>query len=414
MKASAGNRVLMVLENNPYPADPRVRQEATTLAGAGYQVSVICPRGANQPWRENLEGVSIFRYPAPPEARSFLGYVLEYTYALVATFVISLFVSVHRGFDVIHAANPPDSAVLIALFYKLFGKRFVFDHHDLAPEMYLVRSSHKGTGLVHRVLSWLEKMSFRFADHVIATNQSYKNVAMQRGHVPEERVTIVRNGPALDRLKLVQPDPDLKKRGAVIIGYIGVMGPQDGLDYLLRALQMLITVLGRSDFFCIIIGKGSALADLKAQASQLGLDQFVWFTGFIPDADVLRYMSTVDICLDPDPSNIFNDRCTMIKIMEYMALGKPTVAFDLPEHRISAGEAALYARPNDELDFARQVAVLMDDPELREKMGRIGRERIENELAWPYQAKHLLDAYEAIAARRDRITGPSWIEERRP
>jgi glycosyltransferase involved in cell wall biosynthesis len=407
MKASAGNRVLMLIENSTYPVDPRVHQEATTLAGAGYQVSVICPRGTNQPWHENLVGVSIFRYPAPPQAMSSLGYVLEYIYSFVATFVLSLYVWAYRGFDIIHAANPPDTAVFIAMFYRLFGKRFVFDHHDLAPDMYLVRSNHKGTRLVYQMLSWLEKTSFQFAHHVIATNQSYKNVAMQLGHVPEERITIVRNGPALDRLKLVQPDPDLKKRGAVIIGYVGVMGPQDGLDYLLRALQQLINVLGRSDFFCIIIGKGSALADLITQARQLGIDPYVWFTGFIPDADVIRYLSTIDIGVDPDPSNSFNDRCTMIKMMEYMALSKPIVAFDLPEHRVTAGEAAIFARPNDELNFARQLATLMDDPERREKMGQIGRKRVENELAWPYQAEHLLDAYKSVTAHQGQVRRPN-------
>jgi glycosyltransferase involved in cell wall biosynthesis len=396
MKVSAGNRVLMLLENSTYPLDVRVRHEATTLAGAGYQVSVICKRGPSQPWREVIDGVFVFRYPPQPEPQNALGYIVEYSWSLVATFVLSLFASVHRGFDIIHTANPPDTAVLIALFYKLFGKRFVFDHHDLAPEMYLVRSNFQGNRFLHRMLIWLEKMSFRFADHVIATNQSYKNVAMQRGHVPEKRITVVRNGPALDRLKLAEPDPDLKRRGDIIIGYIGVIALQDGLDYLLRALQRLRTDLGRNDFFSVVIGKGSALADLKAQARQLGLDQYVWFTGFIPDADVLRYLSTADICVDPDPSNIFNDRCTMIKMMEYMALGKPIVAFDLPEHRVTAGEAALYARPNDELDFARHLAVLMDDPERRKKMGEIGRERIENELAWPYQAKHLLDVYASV------------------
>jgi glycosyltransferase involved in cell wall biosynthesis len=407
MKASAGNRVLMLIENSTYPGDPRVRQEATTLAGAGYQVSVICQRDQNEPWRENVDGVFVFRYPTPLQARGFLGYVLEYSYSFVATFAISLFVLGNPGFDIIHAANPPDIAVFIALFYKLFGKRFVFDHHDLAPDMYLARSSHKSARLIYQVLAWLEKLSFRFAHHVISTNLSYKNVAMQRGHVPEEHITIVRNGPALDRLKLVQPDPDLKKRAAVIIGYIGVMGPQDGLDYLLRALQQLITVLGRSDFFCIIIGKGSALADLKSLATQLGVDQYVWFTGFIPEADMLRYLSTIDIGVDPDPSNSFNDRCTMIKMMEYMALSKPIVAFDLPEHRVTAGEAALYAHPNDELDFARQVAALMDDPERREKMGQIGRQRVENELAWPYQAVNLLDAYKSIVAHRGQARRPS-------
>jgi glycosyltransferase involved in cell wall biosynthesis len=400
MKASAGKRVLMLIENSTYPLDIRVRNEAMTLTDAGYQVSVICQHGPNESWHENIGSVFVFRYPSPPQAQSFLGYFLEYTYSFVATFVMSLFVWAHRGFDIIHAANPPDTAVFIALIYRPFGIRFVFDHHDLAPDMYLVRSNYGGSRLVYRILTWLEKTSFHFAHHVITTNQSYKNIAMQRGQVPEEHITIVRNGPTLDRLKLVEPDPDLKKRGGVIIGYIGVMGPQDGLDYLLRALQQLKVVLERRDFFCIIIGKGSALADLKAQVIHLGLDQYVWFTGFIPDEDVLKYLSTIDIGVDPDPSNRFNDRCTMIKIMEYMALSKPIVAFDLPEHRITAGEAAVYACPNDELDFARKVEALMDDPERRNKMGQIGKERIENELAWQYQAQNLLDAYKSISSNQ--------------
>lgn len=402
MKAYAGDRVLMLLENSTYPLDRRVRQEATSLAGAGYQVSVICQRDSRQPWCEEMEGVSVFRYPPPPQAQNFLGYALEYGYSFVAMFVLSLWVWARRGFDIIHAANPPDTAVFIALFYRLFGVRFVFDHHDLVPEMYLVRAGHKETGTAYRVLTWLEKRSFQAADHVIATNESYKAVAMRRGQVPEERITVVRNGPALDRLKLVQPDADLQSRGVVIIGYIGVMALQDGLDYLLRALHFLITVLQRSDFFCVIIGKGSALAELKVLASQLGLDQHVWFTGFVPEEDMLRYMSTIDIGVDPDPSNGFNEQCTMIKLMEYMALGKPIVAFDLPEHRVTAGEAALYARPNEELDLARKLLVLMDDPERRRRMGEIGRDRVERELAWPYQAEHLLDAYRSLAANRDR------------
>jgi glycosyltransferase involved in cell wall biosynthesis len=406
MKASAGKRVLMLIENSTYPLDVRVRYEATTLTEAGYLVSVICQRGPNEPWRENIENVFVYRYPAPPQAQGFLGYIVEYSYSFVVTFVMSLIVWALRGFDIIHAANPPDTAVFVAMFYKLYGKKFVFDHHDLAPEMYIVRSRNGSNRMVHRILVWLEKTSFRVADHVIATNQSYKNVAMQRGSVPERRITVVRNGPALDRLRLVQPDPDLRKRGAVIIGYIGVMGPQDGIDYLLRALKQLITTLGRRDYFCIIIGKGSALDDLKVLASHLELDQNVWFTGFIPEVDMLRYMSTVDICVDPDPSNIFNDRCTMIKMMEYMTLGKPIVAFDLPEHRVTAAEAALYAYPNDELDFARQILVLMDDPELRRNLGQIGRERVENELAWPYQSIHLLDAYKSLGTDHNQGRRP--------
>jgi glycosyltransferase involved in cell wall biosynthesis len=398
MKASVGKRVLMLIENSPYPLDIRVRYESTTLISAGYQVSVICQRGPGEAWFEIIEGVHVFRYPAPPQAKNMLGYLLEYSYSFGMTFLLSLYVWAKRGFDIIHAANPPDTAVFIALFYRLFGKRFIFDHHDLAPDMYLARSAQNRPDLAYQILIWLERTSFRFAHHVISTNNSYKTIAMQRGHVPAERITVIRNGPALSRLKLVEPDAELRKRGKVIIGYIGVMGIQDGLDYLLRALHHLLTTLGRSDFFCVIIGKGSALADLKALSSQLGLDRNVWFTGFIPEADMLRYMSTIDIGVDPDPSNSFNDRCTMIKMMEYMTLGKPIVAFDLPEHRVTAGEAALYARPNDELDFARHIQTLMDDPELRIKMGQIGRARVENELAWPHQAQHLLQAYAAVSS----------------
>jgi glycosyltransferase involved in cell wall biosynthesis len=401
MKEFAGKRVLMLIENSSYPLDIRVRFESMALLSVGYQVSVICQRSHEEPWHEVIDDVHVYRYPAPPLARNFFGYVVEYIYSFLAIFLISLFVWAKRGFDIIHAANPPDHTVFMALFYRLFGKKYVFDHHDLAPEMYLARADLKSNRLVYSALIWFEKMSFRFADHVIATNNSYRRIALQRGHVPEERVTVVRNGPMLDRLKLVDPDPNLKKKGLTLIGYVGTMGPQDGVDYLLRALKQLETVLGRKKFLCIIIGKGSMLVDLKNQAKKLGLDHTVWFTGFIPEEDKLRYLSSVDICVDSDPSNGFNEYCTMIKMMEYMALSKPIVAFDLAEHRITAGEAAIYARPNDELDFARKIAELLDDPERRENMGKLGKERIENELAWTYQAKKLLEAYEAIAVQND-------------
>ena len=398
MKASAGKRVLMLIENTTYPLDLRVRHEATALTRAGYQVSVICQRGQNEPSRENINDVFVYRYPRPLQGRRFLGYAIEYIYSFIATFFLSLVVWSQRGFDIIHTANPPDTAVFLALFYRLFGIKFVFDHHDLAPDMYMVRSGKPGNRTVYRFLRWMEKISFRFAHHIISTNQSYKRIAIERGQVPESRVSVVRNGPALDRLKLVPPDAELKAKGVVIIGYIGVMGPQDGLDYLLRALHHLSTTLGRRDFYAILIGKGSALPDLRRLASDLGLDPYMRFTGFISEQDMIRYMSTIDIGVDPDPANGFNDWCTMIKMMEYMALSKPIVAFDLPEHRVTAGEAALYARPNDELDFARQIQILMDTPELRRKMGEIGRNRVETKLAWPYQVKHLLAAYEKITA----------------
>jgi len=399
----------MLLENNPYPQDGRVRREANALTSAGYQVSVICPAANGQPHREIVDGVHVYRYPAPPERDGILGYLLEYGYAMIATFFISLLVFLRKGFDVIHAHNPPDTFALVAGWYKLFGKRFVFDHHDLSPEMYYARFKLDGKPLVYNSLVFFEKLTFRLADHVIATNQSYKAVAMTRGGVPEDHITIVRNGPELGRVRPVAPDPELGGRAKTIIGYVGLMGFQDGVDYLLRALTHLVNDLGRTDFLCIIIGRGDALSSLKALASELGLDTYVWFTGRVSDADLMRYLSTADICVDPDPSNPFNDRSTMIKMTEYMALGKPIVAFDLPEHRVTARDAAVYARPNDELDFAQQLVLLMDNPERRHRMGQIGRARIETELAWSYQEKHLLAAYETLNSgwpkRRSELLG---------
>jgi glycosyltransferase involved in cell wall biosynthesis len=397
MKASAGNRVLMLIENSAYPQDPRVRREARALTTDGYHVSVICQKEAGQPWREIIDDVHVYRFPAPPAANGVIGYVWEYGYSMVATLLLSLFVWLYKGFDVIHAANPPDTFVFVAAFYKVFGKRFVYDHHDLAPEMYYARFGGKGNRLVYHTLVALEKLSCRLADHVIATNQSYKTIEMQRGQVPEERITIVRNGPELNKLWTAKPDPELRQNGKTIIGYAGIMGYQDGIDYLLRALHHLAYDLGRTDFFCFLVGgKGDARESLKALATELRLDEYVCFTGWVSDADYVRYLSSADICVDPDPSNPFNDRSTMNKMMEYMALEKPIVAFDLPEHRFTAQNAAIYVQPNDERAFAQALAQLMDDPARRQAMGARGRRRIETTLAWQYSVPHLLRAYRAL------------------
>jgi glycosyltransferase involved in cell wall biosynthesis len=301
-----------------------------------------------------------------------------------------------RGFDVIHAHNPPDAFVFVAAFYKLFGKCFVFDHHDLSPEMYCARFPGGGSQLVYRALVWLEKLSCRLADHVIATNESYKQVEMQRGGVSEERITVVRNWTDLHLRPPAKPAHTLRVMNKTIIGYVGVMGYQDGVDYLLRALHHLVHDLNRKDFYCVIIGTGAAWPGLRALAQQLALDEFVWFTGLISDDDVLRYLSAADICVDPDPSNPFNDRSTMIKMMEYMALGKPIVAFDLPEHRFTAGQAAVYAAANDELAFACALAYLMDHPDQRADRGDFGRRRIETQLAGPFVIPKLLEAYATV------------------
>ncbi|MEP7355757.1 MAG: glycosyltransferase family 4 protein [Anaerolineales bacterium] len=409
---ASGKRVLMLVENLPYPRDARVRQEALALTAAGYAVTVIAQCGRGQPGREWVEGVRVYRYPAPPPGHSLLGYAWEYGYSLAAMFVLAAFVAAAHGFDVIHTANPPDTAVLIAAFYKLFGRtRFVFDQHDLAPELYDVRFNGRGRRQLARdLLIALEALSYRLADHVIATNASYQAVAMARGRVPAERITIVRNGPALDRWQPAAPDPGLRQRAGTILGYVGVIAPQDGLDYLLRALAHLRADLGRSDFLCVVVGEGEALPDLKALAARLGLEGQIWFTGFLAHAELIRCLSSADICVDPDPSNAFNDRCTMTKLMEYMALGKPIVAFDLPEHRVTAQEAAVYARANDELDFARQIAALMDDPARRRQMGARGRQRVESELSWPHQQAHLLAAYRALEAVNRSV--PSYSQDR--
>lgn len=396
MKEFAGKRVLMLIENSPYPLDVRVNHEALSLKSAGYQISVICQRGKREPFQETIDDIFICRYPSPPKGEKFFAYLLEYSYSFVAMFFLSFYVWGKRGFDIIHTANPPDTAVFLGIFFKLFGKKFIFDYHDLVPELYLARAGKRASHLVYQLFLWLEKITFRYSDYVIATNQSYKKIAMERGNVPENRIMIVRNGPDLDQIKPVPVDPYLKKKDVLLIGYVGMIGLQDGLDYLLRALQKLKFDLGKINFYCVIIGKGNILADLKDQSHKLGLADVVRFTGFISEEEKLKYLSSIDVGVDPDPMNGFNEYCTMVKMMEYMAFGKPIVSFDLPEHRVTAQGAAFYAKPNDELDFARCIVQLMENPELREQMGEIGRDLINNTLAWKHQAKNLLEAYNRL------------------
>jgi len=396
VKATANNRILMLLENQTYPRDFRVLREATALTAAGYRVSVICPAGPGQPFRETLNGVRLCRYAQPPAANGFLGYIWEYGYAMAATFVLSLLLLFREGFDVVHAHNPPDTFVFIAAFYKLLGKRFVFDHHDLSPEMYQARFPGGGSLFVHDALVLLEKLTCRLADRVIATNESYKKIEMERDLVPETRITVVRNGFELHDLPPVEPDRTLLLKGKTTIGYIGVMGFQDGVDYLLRALSHLVRDLGRTDFFCILVGGGDAFPYLKSLAKQLDISQYVLFTGMVDHAEVARYLGAADLCVAPEPSAPYNDRSTAVKLMEYMTLAKPIVAFDLTEHRFTAQGAAAYVNPNDELEFARTIAELMDDPARRKRMGLLGRRRVETELAWQYSIPKLLEVYRAI------------------
>jgi glycosyltransferase involved in cell wall biosynthesis len=343
----------------------------------------------------SIDGVGIYQYPAPPEQGGPVGYVLEYGWAMVATLALTLIALVKQGFDVIHAHNPPDTFFFIAALFRPFGKKFVFDHHDLSPEMYRAKFGQDSSRLVYHILLQFERLTFRLADWVISTNDSYKEVARKRGGVGENRITVVRNAPDLNRVRRVPPDPDLRSQAAAIIGYVGQMGQQDGVDYLLRALSHLVFDLGKANVLAVIVGTGDAVPSLQALTLELGLTDHVWFTGRISDEEVMAYLSTADICVDPDPWNPFNDRSTMIKMSEYMALGKPIVAFDLTEHRVTAGDSAVYAEPNDELDFAQKLSDLIEDPDRRARMGEVGLARLEH-LGWRHQEQRLLAAYHKI------------------
>jgi glycosyltransferase involved in cell wall biosynthesis len=395
-----GQRVLMLLENSCYSSDGRVRREANTLAAAGCRVTVICPRGAGERWREQFGPVVAYQYPAALNAAGFLGYVVEYAYALVATAILSAWVAARHGFDVIHAHNPPDLFVLIAAFYKLLGKRFVFDQHDLAPEMYWARGGGGGNRLVYQALVFFERLSCRWADHVFAANDSYKRLEIERSGIPASRISVVRNGPEPCHLQLLPVDVSLRRDGEALIVFVGEMGEQDGVDYLLRALAHLSTALGQRAWRCVLVGDGAAAKSLRKQAADLGIGDRVEVTGWLEYRAVPRYIGAADVCVAPDPSNSYTDRSTIIKLMEYMAQAKPIVAFDLPEHRVTAADAALYAAANDEADFARQLARLMNDSALRRQLGESGRARVLGRLAWSHQEGPLLAAYRQLLCPR--------------
>jgi glycosyltransferase involved in cell wall biosynthesis len=388
-------RVLILVENLPSPFDRRVWQEACALRDAGYVVSIICPTGRGYERKfEDIGGIHIYRYRLPIEAAGAAGYALEYGCALAWTFALSWRVFFGRGFDVIHACNPPDLFFLIGGFFKLFGKKFLFDHHDLNPELYEAKFGRRD--FFYRLMLALEYWTFRIADVSIATNESYRRVAIERGRKPSGRVFVVRSGPSLERLKILPAEEHLKCGRRYLVGYVGVMGKQEGIDHLLRAAHHIVHVLGRSDVHFGLVGGGTSLDEMKAYAAELGISGFVTFTGRVPDHDLLAMLNTADVCVNPDVANDMNDKSTMNKVMEYMALGKPIVQFDLAEGRVSAQQASLYARKNDAVDLAAGIVELLDDPQLRLEMGEFGRRRVTEELEWRYEVPKLLAAYDAL------------------
>lgn len=386
-------RVLIVVENLPVPFDGRVWKEACALRDAGYRVSVLSPRTKSYRKRhEILEGIHIYRHPMFAEANSPAGYVCEYAFSLFWEFLYAWWIFFQRGFHVIQGCNPPDDIFLIALPFQLFGVKYIFDHHDATPELYLSKYGKKN--LLYKFQAWLERATYSASDVVIATNESYRKLAVNRGGVDPRNVFVVRNGPDLDRFKLVPEQPSLKWGKRHLVGYVGTMSSQEGLDILIETAAR-IREQGRTDVHFTCVGGGPALPALRELVRKKQLENMLNFTGRIPDHDLLEILSTADVCVNPDRPCEMNNISTMIKIAEYMALGKPIVQFDLKEGRFTAEGASLYCDNEDQVnDFANKIVWLLDHPEERQKMGEIGRRRVEEQLAWKYSAGHLLAAYE--------------------
>ena len=390
--------VLVLVENESVPVDTRVWAECRTLARAGFDVVAVCPQGKD--WDrapfERRDGIEIHRFPLR-YAGGPLGYAVEYASAFRHMWRLSRRLSRNRTFTVVHVANPPDFLLLAAWPLRRRGARLVFDQHDLVPELCLSRFGRPGRALVPAA-KLLERMAFSLADVVIAVNESHRAVAMTRGAKNAEDVFVVRNGPDLSLFHPQPQDPDLKRGKPHLIGYVGLMEPQDGVEHGVRALALLHR--RRQDWHAVFVGSGSELPRLEALGRELGVADALEFTGFVERSQVVRTLASCDVCLAPEPLTPYNDASTMIKIAEYMAMSLPIVAFDLKESRFSANGAAVYARPNDDQDFADAIEALLENPARRDAMGRTGRERVEAHLAWAHSERELLRAYERVLGQR--------------
>ncbi|MGE0759467.1 MAG: glycosyltransferase family 4 protein [Pirellulaceae bacterium] len=391
-------RIVMILENESFPDDTRVYHEATALVDAGHSVTVICPTGKRRGAFETVDGVHVYRYPRPWELSGFLGYVYEYLYSMFAAWSLSCYVGVRHGFDVVHIHCPPDMNILIGLFFRCLGKKIVVDLHDLSPELYTARQGGGGSPLVLGALRWFERLATRAADRLIATNTAQRQVQIDRGGADPRRCYVVRNGPDNCFIPSAPRPATIRFVNRIIVGYVGIIGIQDGVDNLVRALAEVRSA--RPQVAGVIVGAGPALSALRSLTAELGLTDVVQFTGFVDFRSVPGYIAAFDICVTPDPSNSYNDTCTTIKTMEYMALGKPTVAFDTRENRITAGPAALYAGSNSISELARLIIRLADDPALRCRMGTFARERVDRYLRWERQRVELLALYSDLFAGR--------------
>lgn len=395
-------RILIIVENLPVPFDTRVWKEARALRQHGYEVAVLCPQGKGfRRVHELLEDIHIYRHPMPPEGNSPAGYLWEYGCALFWEFLFTWWIFLVRGFDVIQGCNPPDDIFMIALPFRLFGVRYIFDHHDAIPELYL--SKYDRRDLFFRIQSWLERLTFACSSVVIATNESYKALAISRGGLDEKDVFVVRNGPDLGSFGPVQGNPALKYGKAYLVGYVGTMSIQEGLDILIDVAAN-IRDRGRLDIHFTCVGGGPSLPALRRMLKDKNLEDMFNFTGRVSDSELLEVLSTADVGVNPDKPCEMNDISTMIKIAEYMALSKPIVQFDLKEGRFTAGGASLYSNGDDLVaDFADKILWLLDHSEERERMGKLGRKRVEERLAWEYSVSNLIAAYERVFEKRGQM-----------
>jgi glycosyltransferase involved in cell wall biosynthesis len=402
---SSGRRVLIIVENLPVPFDRRVWSEATTLRDAGYTVSVICPKAAGYEASEDvIDGIHIYRHSTLLEASGALGYLAEYGVALFWELVLALKIARRPGFDVIHACNPPDLIFIVGIVFKIFGRKsFVFDHHDLTPEVYEAKFNRRD--LFWKLSIIAERLTFKTANFSIATNESYRHVATTRGGMPPERVFVVRSGPNLERVKRVADDPHWRNGRRFLVGYVGVISEVEGLDLLLAAVDHIVHARRRSDVQFAIVGFGPSWPAITKLCTTLGLDEYVTLTGRIEDAALFAMLSTADVCVNPDRVTPLTDLSTMNKVMEYMALEKPIVQFDVTEGRFSAQGASLYARPNDPVDFGEKILELIDSEQLRKQMGECGLRRVQDVLAWHHEQPKLLSAYDAVFASRKQRAG---------
>jgi glycosyltransferase involved in cell wall biosynthesis len=396
-------RILIIVENVPVLRDRRVWRECLALVATGYQVSVICPAQAGEPRVEQRQGVAIYRYPPAPDATNTIGFLYEFAYSWGRTLLLSLKVLRREGFDVIQACNPPDTYFAIAWLFRPLGKRFVYDQHDLAPETYQARFDAPSRALLW-ALRLLERLTYRTADRVIATNDSYRRVALTRGGKAPEDVVVVRNGPDPEAMRRRSAHPELRNGRRYLCCYVGIMAPQDGVDLAVRAADVLVHKMGRRDCSFALLGDGDSYQPVRALVDQLDLEDYVAMPGFVKDDELAAYLSTADLGLCPEPRNPFNELSTMVKTMEYMAFELPVLAFDLKETRFSAGDAAVYVTPNDVTEFAAAIAALLDDPDRRAAMGRAGRRRVEETLAWPLQAPAYVQVFDELTGRPSAVT----------